>query len=189
MKRLGVVLTVIILDVFFLWACVATQTKKVGDHFVFEKEKIKYKEMGGNWKHVNPERIDREAKKWVFAAFQNKKKFDVVWIRQSIPKYTKSTEDLVEKSQKWVNGYVEYYSFKNHKMLSEGWSEIDGIKSYWREFSHKWVDGNTTVREKSYWVYIDTPMFYQFRLMADSATYPELVIELDEWIKTIKFIR
>jgi len=39
MKRLGVVLTVIILAGFFLWACVATQTKKVGDYFVFEKEK------------------------------------------------------------------------------------------------------------------------------------------------------
>ena len=187
MKRLGVVLTVIILAGFFLWACVATQTKKVNEYWVYENEKVQFKEPGGVWAKRN---LDASTTFGNFCRFNHKRENAQIWVRVRATKLKKdrkvTSEDLESSGERWINAMAKKYYWKDLKINSKGWTKINGEESSWQEYEFKM--NNKYYIEKIYRTYLNQKA-YQFRLSGSKEAYKELVIEFDNWVETIKFIR
>jgi len=159
-------------------SCVASQPNKVGDLFVFEKFDIQFPEMGGSW---HAKSLDPQQRFGNFMRFDNQSKKAQVWVRErGIPK-----AEVDEAANVWVNGMAKKYHWNDLKTQDEGWTELNGEKTFWKQYRFR--SNNTMLSEKIYRVYYKTHA-YQFRLHCREKDFPELVQEFDGWVKMIKFL-
>jgi len=171
---------------FTIAACVATQ-KKVNEYWVYEKESVQFKEPSGVWSKRN---LDASKRFGNFCRFDHKREKAKIWVRV---RYIKAKterkvtlEDLENSGERWINAMAKKYHWKELKIISKGQTKINEEESSWQEYEFKM--NNKYYIEKIYKTYLNRKS-YQFRLSSSNEAYKDLVIEFDNWVETIKFIR